>query len=353
MKKVIIISSTFSRDKKGGVASYVDNRAKYLSKKVDVIVCALGTNSYSDANIAYKSIGNPLLFKYYFIAYWAKLILFCLKQKEAVIEIHNIPVALPVFFMFKNRYFFHGPARQEAEAENKPLMIQYFSYLLELVSLKLSNKIFVVSNFFRKTLQDEHPYITSRILKKLPIYEYQNYFFDPNSIPSDGLNFVMVRRLVKRTGVLQFVALFIKMLETNCLENNAVLTIAGEGPEREKIIELIAQSKFKKNIDCLGIVSEQKKIELFQRADYNIVPTLKLEGFGLVIIEAAICGCKSIVTNVGAMPEVITYLSKQGHIFELADERSSMNMFKSLKKRAYDKKQLHDLTKDFFFFESH
>lgn len=352
MKKVIIISSTFSRDKKGGVASFVDNRAKYLSKKVDVIVCALGTTSYNDTNIAYKSIGNPLLFKYYFIIYWARLILFCFKQKDAVIEIHNIPVAFPVFFIFRNRYFFHGPARQEAQVENKPLMIQYSSYLLELVSLKLSNKIFVVSNFFRKTLQEEHPHIKSRILKKLPIYEYQEHFFDPNSIPSDGLNFVMVRRLVKRTGVLEFVALFIKMLETNNLQNNAILTIAGDGPEREKIIELIAKSKFEKNISCVGIISEQKKIELFQRADYNIVPTLKLEGFGLVIIEAAICGCKSIVTNVGAMPEVIAYLSHQGHIFELDNEGPSMNMFKSLKKNAYDKKQLHNLTKDFFFFES-
>ncbi len=348
LKKVIIISSTFSRDKRGGVASYIDNRALFLSNKVEATVCGLGEN-YRDGNVVYKSIGEPSTFKYNFIINWFRLISFCLKQKDAIIEIHNIPVGLPLFFLFRNRYFFHGPARLEAQAEGKSKTQQNISYILEKIALKLSKKIYVVSDNFRNVLKSEHPRINSRISKKLPTYKFKEDFFDSTAITADHLNFIIVRRLVKRTGVIEFVKLFINMLETQKIEENAVLTIAGEGSEEATLIELIATSGFEKNIKYLGVISEKKKIELFQIADFNIVPTLKLEGFGLVIIEAGICGCKSIVTNVDAMPEVIGYLSNQGILFDL-NESSCVETFSTLKKNVYCKQEMHRLTKEKFYF---
>ena len=95
---------------------------------------------------------------------------------------------------------------------------------------------------------------------------------------------------------------------------------------------------------------EEEKIELFKKADYNIVPTLKLEGFGLVIIEAGICGCMSIVSNVGGMPEVIGYLSNQGIVYNLP-EADCIKAFEDIEKNQYDKKALHQLTKKVFYFE--
>jgi hypothetical protein len=208
LKKVIIISSTFSKDRRGGVASYVDNRALFLSKEVEVIVCGLGSN-YKDGNVVYKSIGEPSIFRYTFLINWFRLVYFCLKQKDAIIEIHNIPIGLPLFFLFKNRYFFHGPARLEAIVEKRSRIQQNISYMLEKVSLKRSNKIFVVSDNFRGVLKSEHPHINTRILKKLPVYKFNKDFFDSKVLTTDHLNFIIVRRLVKRTGVIEFVKLFI------------------------------------------------------------------------------------------------------------------------------------------------
>jgi glycosyltransferase involved in cell wall biosynthesis len=348
LKKVIIISSTFSKDKSGGVASYIDNRAQYLSKKVEVIVYGLGS-SYNEDKVHYKSIGEPSRFKFSFLINWMRLIMFCMKERGAIIEIHNIPVGLPIFFLFRNRYFFHGPARLEAKAEKRSKTQQNISYVLEKISLKLSNKIFVVSDSFRDVLKSEHPYIKTRILKKLPVYKFNKDFFDSKLLTTDHLNFIIVRRLVKRTGVIEFVKLFINMLQTEKIEQNAILTIAGEGPEQDNLIELIANSGFENNIKYLGFITEKKRTYLFKMADFNIVPTLKLEGFGLVIIEAGICGCKSIVTNVGAMPEVIKYLSNQGILFDL-NQSSCVKTFSTLKKNTYSKEELHKLTKEKFYF---
>lgn len=44
------------------------------------------------------------------------------------------------------------------------------------------------------------------------------------------------------------------------------------------------------------------------------MPTIGLEGFGLVVVEAAFWGCPSIVTDVNALPEVISKLEGIGVI---------------------------------------
>lgn len=349
MKNVIIITSTFTNEKKGGVPSYVENRAEYLSKKLNVSVFGLGKNQKSK-NVIYKSFGDSSKFKYLFFFYWIKLVLLCFKHRKSLIEIHNIPVAFPIFFIFKTRYFFHGPSRLEAKIENKTLIEQRFNYFIEKICLKLSYKIFVVSKHFRKVLIKEHNLKNRRICLNLPKYKFKKSYFHEKKSNNKNLNFFIVRRLVKRTGVVPFVKLFLKMIELKDIPQNSKLIVAGEGPEKKNLIYLIDNSNYKKNVEYLGLISEEKKIELYKKSDYNVVPTIKLEGFGLVIIEAGICGCMSIVTNVDAMPEVIGYLDNQGLIYEL-NESSVFNTFKLLKKDLYDKKNLHLVTKKKFFFD--
>jgi glycosyltransferase involved in cell wall biosynthesis len=349
MKKVILITSTFPNEKKGGVPSYVENRALYLSKRFNVTVCGLG-KSYLIENVVFKSVGRSFNFKYFFFFYWLKLIIVCLRNRKSIIEIHNIPVAFPIFFIFKCRYFFHGPSRLEAQVEGASIMTQKLKNFVEKICLKRSKKILVVSKAFEKLLRDEHSKKLPKIGLVLPKFKYKPIFFDGVISSSDNLNFVIVRRLVKRTGVIPFVQLFFRMLESKNIQDNCKLHIAGNGPEKQKLIDLISKSAFKKNVNYIGFISEEEKIELFKKADFNIVPTLKLEGFGLVIIEAGICGCMSIVTNVGGMPEVIGYLSNQGIIFKLT-EADSIKTFEGLRKKQYDKNVLHKITKKTFYFD--
>jgi glycosyltransferase involved in cell wall biosynthesis len=49
---------------------------------------------------------------------------------------------------------------------------------------------------------------------------------------------------------------------------------------------------------------------LYRAADFNVVPTQALEGFGLASIEALAAGTPSIVTPVGGLPEAVGGLSR-------------------------------------------
>jgi len=349
LKKVILVTSTFSHEKKGGVPTYVENRAYYLSKKLDVIIFGLGDSKVFN-NICFQSIGKSSNFRFLFWLYWIKLICYILINRKAIIEIHNIPISFPLFFICKCRYFFHGPARYESKFEDKSIYFQYLNYFIEKICVILAYKIFVVSNNYKKIFINEHPFVKKNITVKLPKYKFYHYYFNEYRIINKNLNFIIIRRLVKRTGVVPFVKLFFKMLENKIISSNCHLIIAGDGPERKKLVDIITKSGFKKNIEYLGLISEQKKIELFQRSDFNIVPTLALEGFGLVVIEAGICGCQSIVSNINALPEVIGYLQNNGIIYDLT-EQSCFNTFKSLKKNMYNRKTLSSITKNMFYFD--
>lgn len=349
MKRLILITSTFPSERAGGVPTYVENRALYLSQNRPVKVYGLG-ESYIHDNVEFNSIGRSHNFKFLFLLIWLRLIFISLKHSNTTIEIHNISVGFPLFFLFKCRYFFHGPARLEASVEGKSKFNQLVKYCIERACLALSKEIFVVSKAFKDLLLKEHKQKFKHASVILPKFQYKKMFYEEWESNTDHLKFVIVRRLVKRTGVVPFVKLFITMLESAIIPLDSELFIAGDGPEKYELTEIINNSAYTKNIHYMGLISEENKIELFKKADYNIVPTLNLEGFGLVIIEAGIAGCMSIVSNIDAMPEVIRYLSDQGIVYDLK-QTHVIEAFTGLKKNSYDKKRLHETTKKVFYFE--
>jgi len=73
---------------------------------------------------------------------------------------------------------------------------------------------------------------------------------------------------------------------------DAKLTIVGEGPYREKLMNY-AQGL---NVEFTGFVPEEKKIEILNRSWVVVNPSIK-EGWGLTVIEANACGTPVIAAN--------------------------------------------------------
>ena len=59
------------------------------------------------------------------------------------------------------------------------------------------------------------------------------------------------------------------------------------------------------NIEYLGEVSHDEKVELLQRAAATVFPIQWPEPFGLVMVESMVCGTPVLATRNGAVPEVI------------------------------------------------
>jgi glycosyltransferase involved in cell wall biosynthesis len=85
------------------------------------------------------------------------------------------------------------------------------------------------------------------------------------------------------------------------LERPLTLTIAGDGPDRERLENLARELGL--GVDFAGWVNSARRGELLSQADLVAVPSLWPEPFGLVGIEAGCVGVPAVGFAVGGIPD--------------------------------------------------
>jgi glycosyltransferase involved in cell wall biosynthesis/O-antigen/teichoic acid export membrane protein len=97
------------------------------------------------------------------------------------------------------------------------------------------------------------------------------------------------------------IELLLEMLET---VPGAVLEIAGEGDHRPELEAEIERRGLSDRVRMHGHVSEERKLELLQRAWVNLTAS-SAEGWCLTVMEAAACATPTAALAVGGLPESI------------------------------------------------
>ncbi|MFL5516929.1 MAG: glycosyltransferase, partial [Gemmatimonadales bacterium] len=64
-----------------------------------------------------------------------------------------------------------------------------------------------------------------------------------------------------------------------------------------------------RHVRLLGRLSDAQLPLAYRAADMTVVPTVALEGFGLIAVESLAAGTPVLVTPVGGLPEVVAALS--------------------------------------------
>jgi phosphatidylinositol alpha-mannosyltransferase len=111
--------------------------------------------------------------------------------------------------------------------------------------------------------------------------------------PAGRLNILFLGRLERRKGVkylLQAFALLQERME------NVTLTIAGKGPDLEKLQALSEELELT-NVTFTGYVDDATKKELFAKADLFCAPAIYGESFGIVLLEAMSTGLVTVAAN--------------------------------------------------------
>ena len=118
-------------------------------------------------------------------------------------------------------------------------------------------------------------------------------------------------RLSREKGVLNLINAFAKL---NC----GLLYIAGDGPEKDTIENIIKENKLEKRVKLLGFLNKEQMTEVIRKCKFVVVPSIWYENCPYSVLETLAIGKPIIGSNMGGIPELIED-NKNGYIYQYND----------------------------------
>jgi len=205
--------------------------------------------------------------------------------------------------------------------EHGNIFVNGYCYNLCLKTMRnTTNSFIAVSNVVKKKLVVDADIEAKKIKVLYNFVDLNKFYVDKNQekekLKFDNKNYFVgfAGRLVKRKGWEEFIkAAF--LLRNKC--PNMGFLIAGDGPDKSRMLKLIEELNIKDSVKYFGFVPDMNSF-------YNLIDCLVIpshwEPLGLVGIEANACGVPVIAANVDGLREIIDD-RENGLLFQPKDER--------------------------------
>lgn len=208
---------------------------------------------------------------------------------------------------------FQGPwAEESAVAEAGRGWRVRVKRLVELSVYRRAQRIVVLSSAFKRLLVEQYgirPWVIEVVHPGVDMSRFRPGDRDAAracvGVTPGQPTVLTVRRLVPRMGLDVLLSAWPLVRAEH---PDAVLLVAGEGPEKARLEALADELGVGSSVRFLGRVDEDTLVSCYQAADVSVVPTAALEGFGLIVLESLACGTPVIVSDVGALPEAVSRL---------------------------------------------
>lgn len=215
---------------------------------------------------------------------------------------------------------FHGPWARESQVEDgggsfKNNLRYAVKKRIEQTTYRRSDAFVVLSDYFRDILSGDFGIEKSRIHVIPGAADVER--FHPAAdreglrrsmgLPEGARVLFCARRLVRRMGIDNLIRAMGKIAGA---VPEARLFIAGTGPLEQELQALIEELGLQDRVRLLGRVSNEDLVSWYQAADLSVVPTVTLEGFGLVTTEAMACGTPVLGTPYGGTKEILEKFSE-------------------------------------------
>lgn len=163
-----------------------------------------------------------------------------------------------------------------------------FGYLVQKFALLFSKNIITVSNFTKNKLIK-----AGKNDKKITVIQNGVNLDLINKVnqSTEKSDIIFVGRLIKEKNV----DLIIKVLAR--LKNNFKLIIIGEGPEKEKLVNLSKKLNLENNIKFIDFQQNIENVYAYLKSSKIFILPSAREGFGIIALEANACGLPVITIN--------------------------------------------------------
>lgn len=240
-----------------------------------------------------------------------------LKERYSLVAAHFALYAFPLLDLLDGRplvIHFHGPWAAEAECEGAGWLRTTLRRSLERAVYQRGAVSITLSRAFARVLEGGYGIPAERIrvvpggVDLVPFADLlsRRDARDLLGWPGDRPVVLAVRRLVRRMGLEDLIDA-VDLVRRQ--QQELLLLIAGSGPLQGELEARIRALGLEGQVRLLGRVPEQRLPLAYRAADLTIIPTVALEGFGLIAVESLAAGTAVLVTPVGGLPEVVAGLS--------------------------------------------
>ena len=182
--------------------------------------------------------------------------------------------------------------------------------------LNKSDQIIVLSRFTKEKLQHVYKTSAEKItiipggvdLKRFYPAADRTKIKQRLNIPQEKMILFTVRNLVPRMGLENLIYAVKEVVKT---VPDIYLVLGGDGPLKDNIISLAKELGIGDHVTFAGFIPEVELPDYYRMADIFILPTLELEGFGLVTLEALASGVPVLGTPVGGTAEILSRLDSK------------------------------------------
>jgi glycosyltransferase involved in cell wall biosynthesis len=238
---------------------------------------------------------------------------------SSLVVSHFALYAMPCLDLIPNNRFvvhFHGPWAEESRAEGAGALVTAAKRQLEQSVYRRATRFIVLSEAFGRILAQKHGIDPARI-RVIPGGVDSARFSVPETRaeararldwPAHRPILFVVRRLVRRMGLENLID---GIRHARARVPDLLVLIAGSGPLARELEERCVVQGVERNVRLLGYLHDDLLPLAYRAADLSIVPSISLEGFGLIVAESLAAGTPVLVTDVGGLPETMAGLSPQ------------------------------------------
>ncbi len=231
---------------------------------------------------------------------------------------HFALYAAPLLGLLRDRrhpfvFHFHGPWAQETVAEQIHGAVPRLKARVERAVYQRADACIVLSGAFGRILNESFGVPWERIYiipggvdcARFDVRESRIECRARLGWPADRRIVLAVRRLTHRMGLDQLVA---AVAALRARVPDVLVLIAGQGPIENELRTQLRRAQLEEHCRLIGFIAEHDLPFAYRAADLTVVPSVALEGYGLIVPESLAAGTPVLVTPVGGLPETVVGL---------------------------------------------